>query len=100
LRSVELKGQQLVVPSSWTDATWLQCVSRDCRDESVTLTWDGSDARSRLQLGEERYGLPAFAVSLQRARGTSAMPSQDGDRVVLIKDLSLPESLSVIEPAR
>jgi hypothetical protein len=87
LRTVELHGQKLRIAPDWKSEVWLQCDGRDCRDASATLTWDGSDVR--LQLAEERYGLPGFAASLQRARTTRAMPSQTGDEVMLIEDLTL-----------
>jgi len=92
VRSIELSGQRVAFPSNWKGATWLQCASRDCREQSLVLSWDGREAQ--LQLAEERYGLPAFAATLQRARPDTAMPSQEGDQTMLIEDLSLPRRSS------
>jgi len=52
-----------------------------------------------LQLAEERYGLPDFAASVQRERGPRAVPSQNGDEVMLIEDLQL-SSRAATAPAR
>ena len=87
VRSIELGGQYLVAPPGWHQDTLLVCLSRDCRDERVSLSWIGS-ARD-LEYAEQRYGLPAFGAFLEQARPYSAMPSQAGDQVMLISRLPL-----------
>jgi hypothetical protein len=87
LRSLELGGQQLLAPAGWDRGTYLACLSRDCRELHVTVSWGGT--AYDLKYAELRYGLPAFADFLERARPQSAMPSQAGDEVILVSQLSL-----------
>jgi hypothetical protein len=87
LRSLELGGQFLAAPPGWHEGTYLVCLSRDCRDERVSLSWTGS--ASSLEFAERRYGLPAFGAPLEQARPQSAMPSQAGDEVILTAELPL-----------
>jgi hypothetical protein len=87
LRTIELGGQQLTAPPGWDQDTYLVCLSRDCRDERVSLRWTGS-ARD-LEFAEQRYGLPSFGIFLEQARPKSAVPSQAGDEVMLISELPL-----------
>jgi hypothetical protein len=85
LRTIELGGQQLTAPPGWDQDTYLACLSRDCRDRRVSLSWTGS-ARD-LKFAEQRYGLPSFGALLEQARPKSAAPSQVGDEVMLISEL-------------
>jgi hypothetical protein len=91
LRGLDIRGQHLMAPVGWSADTTLLCVTRDCRDETVTLylAASRSDANS-LQFVEHDYGLPSFAGFLRTARGPWAMPSQDGDEVLLAGQLALP----------
>ncbi|MGD0867852.1 MAG: hypothetical protein ABSA49_20130, partial [Rhizomicrobium sp.] len=57
------------------------CVSRDCRDETITLTFSGDPAG--LEIAEGRYAFPSFGAFLQAARPATAMASQSGDQIVL-----------------
>lgn len=90
LRGVDIRGQHLVAPAGWSADTALLCVSRDCRDESVTLHLAASRGVSSLQFVEHDHGLPSFGDWLRAARGPRAMPSQDGDEVLLAGQLTLP----------
>lgn len=90
LRSIEIGGQRLAAPAGWDQDTRLECLSRDCRDERVSLSWAGPSAP--LEVAEERYGLPEFGAFLERARPKDTMPSQSGDEAVLITDLTLSAS--------
>lgn len=87
LQSLDLRGQHLVPAAGWSGATRLLCVSRDCRDETVTLTLAGDP--SGLAFMEDRYGLPAFGDALKAARPDTAMPSQSGDQVMLANAVKL-----------
>ncbi len=88
LRSIDVGGEHLIAPAGWHGATRLACVSRDCRDETVTLTLAGSVGA--LPFVEERYGLPSFGAPLAAARPPTAMPSQSGDEVMLAGVARLP----------
>lgn len=93
LRSIEVGGQRLIAPPDWNQDTELLCLSRDCREGRVSLSWVGG-ARE-LAFAEERYGLGAWGHFLEQARPESAMPSQAGDEVILVAHLPLgtrPES--------
>ena len=91
LRSLDIRGQHLLAPPGWSAGTTLLCASRDCRDETVTLHLAANrDEASSLQFVEHDYGLPAFGDFLRAARGPRAMPSQDGDEVLLAGELALP----------
>ena len=87
LRTIELGGQQLTAPPGWDQDTYLACLSRDCRDQRVSLSWAGG-ARN-LEFAEQRYGLPSFGAFLEQARPRSAVPSQAGDEIMLISELTL-----------
>ncbi|HEX4050524.1 MAG TPA: M28 family peptidase [Steroidobacteraceae bacterium] len=91
LRGLDIRGQHLVAPAGWSGGTTLLCVTPDCRDETVRLhlAANRSDASS-LQFVEHDYGLPAFGAWLGAARGPWAMPSQNGDEVLLAGQLVLP----------
>lgn len=87
LRSLELGGQRLIAPAGWHQDTYLVCLSRDCRNERVSLSWAGR-ARA-LEYAERRYGLPSFGAFLEQARPRRAMASQTGDEAILISELPL-----------
>ena len=56
-------------------------MSRDCRDETITLTFSGDP--SGLEIAEGRYAFPPFGVFLKAARPATAMASQSGDQIIL-----------------
>jgi len=89
LLGIDFRGQHMVTPPGWSEATRLLCVTRDCRDMKVTLTL-GNTGPLSFTFGEERYGLPAFGDALKAARPNTAMPSQSGDAVILANTLKLP----------
>jgi hypothetical protein len=90
LRSLDIRGQHLVAPTGWSAGTTLLCVTRDCRDETVTLQLAANRREtSTLQFVEHDYGLHSFGDSLRAARGPWAMPSQNGDEVLLAGQLTL-----------
>jgi hypothetical protein len=82
LRAIDIRGQHLVAPKGFDDETYFACVSRDCADEQVTLDVGTKDAFT-LNFAEMRYGLPPFAAKLMAARPKNAIPSQNGDVVML-----------------
>lgn len=91
LRGLDIRGQHLLAPAGWSGDTTLLCVTRDCRDETVTLHLAANRSEaSSLQFVEHDYGLPAFGDFLRAARGPWAMPSQNGDEVLLAGELALP----------
>jgi len=89
LRSLDIRGQHLIAPPGWSGETALLCVSRDCRDETVTLQLAAQRDASSLQFVEHDYGLPSFGDALRAARGPEAVPSQDGDEVLLAGQLKI-----------
>jgi hypothetical protein len=87
LRVIDVRGQHLVVPAGWSGETRLFCVSRDCRDLTVRLTFAGDG--SGLQFAEERYAFPASGGFLKAARPGDAMASQSGDQIILANIVKL-----------
>jgi hypothetical protein len=81
LQAVDFRGQHVVPPAGWSGDTEFACVSRDCRDETITLTLAG-DA-SGLTFAEGRYAFPLFGAFLKAARPKTAMASQSGDQIIL-----------------
>ncbi|HEY8698740.1 MAG TPA: hypothetical protein VIM02_14100, partial [Rhizomicrobium sp.] len=78
----------LTPPKDWSGDTTLACVSRDCRDLSLSLVLRGT-APLKLAFAERQYGLPAFGASLAAARPDTAMPSQSGDGAILANTIIL-----------
>ncbi|HLK70976.1 MAG TPA: M20/M25/M40 family metallo-hydrolase [Steroidobacteraceae bacterium] len=89
VQSLEIRGQRLAAPADWSGTTALLCMSRDCRDETVTLRLAGARGVT-VQFVEHRYGLPAFGDALRAARAGRAMPSQAGDEVLLAGKVLVP----------
>lgn len=81
LTAIDLRGQHLVPPPGWSDNTRIGCMSRDCRDETITLSFTGNP--SGIEFAEERYAFPAFGAFLKNARPKNAMASQSGDQTIL-----------------
>ena len=87
LEAVDFRGQHVVPPAGWSGDTQFGCVSRDCRDETITLTLAG-DA-SGLTFAEGRYAFPPFGAFLKAARPATAMASQSGDQILLANGVKL-----------
>lgn len=91
LQAVDLQGLHYAAPASWShqDTIAFMCMSRDCRNESVTLTL-ATPKPVTLGLYEQRFGLPGFAHALIAARPSTAVPSQNGDGVTLVAEVHVP----------
>jgi Peptidase family M28 len=87
LQAVDFRGQHVVPPAGWSGDTEFACVSRDCRDETITLTFAG-DA-SGLTFAEGRYAFPPFGAFLKAARPKTAMASQSGDQIILTNTVKM-----------
>jgi hypothetical protein len=88
LHEINIHGEHLVPPKGDSGDTVLACVSRDCATETVGLEF-GSRKAVPLTLIEERYGAPPFAAKIVAARPKNAIPSQNGDIVVLVNTLNI-----------
>ncbi len=88
LRSIDIHGQHLAAPKGSDTDTLIGCASRDCAQEIVGLEF-ASRSDVRLQVLEQRYGLPQFADRLVAARPKSAIPSQVGDYMMLANSLNV-----------
>jgi hypothetical protein len=91
LKTIDIGQKRIVVPSVWPadQDLLIQCLSADCASMPVTLTMADMGALS-LDVIERRAALPAFGASLARARGTTAVPSQFGDGMVLVTRRDVP----------
>ena len=91
LKAVDLQGVHYVAPAAWSREDFIQfaCMSRDCRNRSITLTLG---ERGPLTFGfyEHRFGLPGFASPLLAARPPTAVSSQNGDGVTLVGEIHVP----------
>lgn len=87
LEAIDIRGQHLVVPQGWSGDTRLGCLSRDCRDLTMTLTLAGK--ASDLEFAEERYAFPQSGAFLKAARPNVAMASQSGDQIILANAVRL-----------
>jgi hypothetical protein len=88
LKEINVHGEHLVPPKGDSGDTLLACVSRDCATETVGLEF-GSRSAVALTLIEDRYGAPPFAAKLVAARPKNAIPSQNGDVVVLVNTIDI-----------
>jgi hypothetical protein len=88
LHEINIHGEHLVPPKNDSGDTLLACVSRDCATETIGLEF-GSRKAVSLSLIEDRYGVPPFAAKLVAARPKNAIPSQNGDVVVLVNTLNI-----------
>jgi hypothetical protein len=82
MTALDVRGQHMAVPKGWSGDTTVACISRDCRDLQVAITFANGPAT--FEFAEQRYGLPAFGDTLKAARPNIAMPSQSGDGVILV----------------
>jgi hypothetical protein len=90
LRTIDIHGQHMAAPADNADDTVIACASRDCAQEVVSIETAGP-AGYVLTIGEQRFGLPPFAAKLITARPKQAIPSQNGDIVVLANTLQVPK---------
>lgn len=81
LVAIDIRGQHLAAPNGWSGDTRLGCLSRDCRDLTMTLTLAGK--APDLEFAEERYAFPQSGAFLKAARPNVAMASQSGDQIIL-----------------
>lgn len=88
LKEINIHGEHLVSPKDDSGDTMLICGSRDCATETVGLEF-GSRKAITLTLIEDRYGAPPFAAKLLAARPKNAIPSQNGDVVVLVNTINI-----------
>ncbi len=88
LKSIDLHGERIAAPKNGSGDTVLACMSRDCANETAGLEF-GSRKAVALTLIEDRYGVPPFAAKLLAARPKSAIPSQNGDVVVLVNTITI-----------
>jgi hypothetical protein len=86
--SADLRGQHFS-PGGYEGDTELGCVSRDCRDLTVTMTL-GTTAPLTFVFAEQRYGLPAWGDAVKATRPNIAFPSQNGDGVILANSVKVP----------
>ena len=85
LVAVDLRGQHIAAPLGWSSDTRVLCLSRDCRELSISLTYSGN--LEGVEIAEERYAFPPFGEFLKTARPADAMASQSGDQIVLANAL-------------
>jgi len=88
LSEINIHGEHLVPPKGDSGDTLLLCRSRDCATETVGLEFRSRKAVA-LSLIEDRYGLPPFAAKLIAARPKTAIPTQNGDIVVLVNTIRI-----------
>jgi hypothetical protein len=86
----EIGGQRFNVAKTAANpvGTILACASNDCRTQTVTLDF-ASKKPVDIVLGEQRYGLPPDGQKLAAARPKEAVPSQNGNTVVVFKKLTV-----------
>jgi hypothetical protein len=91
LKAIDIKDWHFDAPPQWArlDRVVLACMSRDCASVTLSLTLC-NDAPLDAVLGEDRFGLPQEGHRLLAARPKSAVPSQNGDGVLLINRLHIP----------
>jgi len=91
LNRVELEGRSFVPAPGASNpvGTIIGCVTRDCRNKSVTLQFDSKRPVDVL-LGEIDYGLPADGARLESVRPNTTVASQSGDTTIVFGKLTLP----------
>jgi len=90
LSRVEIEGKSFVpAPDTSNPAgTIIGCLTRDCRNKSVTLQFD-SKRPVEVWLGEIDYGLPADGARLESVRPNTTIASQSGDSTIVFGKLTL-----------
>jgi hypothetical protein len=91
LKAIDIKDWHFDAPPAWAklDRVLLACMSRDCASAAITLTM-ADNAPVDAILGESRFGLPPEGARLVASRPNAAVPSQNGDGVLLISKLHVP----------
>lgn len=91
LKAIDIGGWHADAPRAWgrEEAVAIACMSRDCADQSITLTLTSRSA-ANLGIYEHRFGLPEFARPLVAARPATAVPSQNGDGITLVNVVRIP----------
>jgi hypothetical protein len=84
LVSVTIGGQIFAVHPSGRFV--IACATAECRDSQIVLRLG---APVTLTLAEQRFGLPPEGIRLTKARGHTAVPSQFGDTMLLIKKIAI-----------
>jgi hypothetical protein len=88
MTALRVRGENVPIAKGWSGDTLINCDGRDCSDLAVTLTL-GNRGAVVLPFAERRRGLPEWGRALASARPNTAMPSQEGDRVILANSLKL-----------
>ncbi|HEY5046515.1 MAG TPA: M20/M25/M40 family metallo-hydrolase [Rhizomicrobium sp.] len=90
LKTVDVNNWHFDSPPQWAklDRVMFACMSRDCASITLTLTY-GNDVPLDAILVEDRFGLPPGETRLLKSRPDTAVPSQNGDGVLLINRLHL-----------
>ena len=86
LKSVTVSGVKVRAPEG---RVTINCATPDCASVNMVLEFAGAPPKSLL-LAEQRYGLPANAAFLLKARPDWAVPSGQGDVSVLAEDVAIP----------
>jgi hypothetical protein len=90
LRSVTVNGAQVSDISGGGDRSLINCAGATCATAHVVMIFSGPVAKSVL-VAETRYGLPADAAFLLKARPDWAVPSGPGDMSFAAADVAIPE---------
>src|SRR4029077_342390 len=79
LSRVEIEGRSFVPASDASNpvGTFIGCLTRDCRNRSVTLQFD-SKRSVDVWIGEIDYSLPADGARLESVRPNTTIASQSG----------------------
>ena len=91
LKAIDIKDWHFDAPPQWAklDRVVIACMSLDCASATLTLTL-ADDTPLDAVLGEDHFGLPPEGARLLAARPITAVPSQNGDGVLLINHLHIP----------
>lgn len=92
LDSVDIRDWHYKASPSWAklDRVIIACMSRDCASTTLTLTFRNNAAFDAI-LAESRFGLPPQAARLVAARPSWAVPSQNGDGILLVSRAHFPQ---------
>ena len=91
LDRIEFEGKRFVpVPNAENPlGTIFGCVTRDCRDKSVTLHFANTRPVD-VWVGEIDYGIPPDGQPLENVRPGTTVASQSGDTTIVFGKLKLP----------
>jgi hypothetical protein len=90
ISAIDIRDWHFQAPPQWAklDRVVIACMSRDCASATLALALK-DDAPLDAILGEDRFGAPPQAAALVAARPKNAVPSQNGDGVLLINHLQI-----------